>query len=268
MLENIWPRRNVSQSDTKGCHWIRRKRNRAEQHTNSSSSMKTIFKWHLSVMILLLLLLNIHPFHFVSKTAADRSFLWFSHFFHNSQAWGLLFPSHYCPGPPSAQRGCSASLSRCKIGTVKASSTHFFSWQSFSYDSASNRWTQVCLEPTSQFILSAVGLKIKGRIWGKVFRRDLYSRTADAAILGPHVTVCASLSLRSFSSTKLHLTITFGVCCRAVSSASAVRRLNFTPSVSHPHGPDWQASCSFCIWLPQCAANLLLPQIRLTPWGL
>lgn len=218
-------------------------------------------------MILLLLLLNIHTFNFVSKTAADRSFPWFSHFSHISQAWVLLFPSHYCPGPPSTQTGC-VSLSRYKTGAVKAFSAHCFSWLSFSYNSTSSRWTQACLEPTSQFILSAVGLKIKDRIWGKVFRRDLYSRTADAAVLSPHVTVCASLSLRSFSSTKLHLTITFGVCCRAVSSASAVRRLNFPPSVSHPHGPDWQASCSVCIWLPRCTASLLLPQIRLTPWGL
>lgn len=219
-------------------------------------------------MILLLLLLNIHTSHFVSKIAADRSFPWFSRFSHTSQAWGLLFPSHYCPGPPSAQTVCSVSLSRYKTWAVKSSSTCFFSWQSFSYDSTSSRWTQICLESTSKFILPAVGLKKKYSIWGKVFRRDLYSRTADAAIVSPHVTACASLSLRSFSSTKLHLTITFGVCCRAVSSASAVRRLNFTPSVSHPHGPDWQASCSVCIWLPQCAANLLLPQIRLTPWGL
>lgn len=110
-------------------------------------------------MILLLLLLNIHTSHFVSKIAADRSFPWFSHFSHTSQAWGLLFPSHYCPGPPSAQTGCSVSLSRYKTWAVKSSSTCFFSWQSFSYDSTSSRWTQICLESTSKFILPVVGLK-------------------------------------------------------------------------------------------------------------
>lgn len=126
MYENIWPRWNVSLSDTKGCQSIRRKRNWAEQCTKSSSSMKSIFKLHLYVMTLQLLLLKIHTSHFVSTIAADRSFPWFSHFSLTSQARGLFFPSLYCPGPPSAQTGCSVSLGRYKIWAVKASSTHFF----------------------------------------------------------------------------------------------------------------------------------------------
>lgn len=264
MFENIWSRWNVSQSDAKGGQWVRR--NWAEHHTNSRSSMKTIFKLHLSAMVLLLLLLN--TFHFVRKIAARRSFPWFSHFSPTSQAWGLLFPSHYCPGPPSAQTGCFVCLKQVQNLGCQGFFHPLLQLTVLQLWFNLQQETQVCLGPTSQFILSVVGLKIKHRIWGEIFRRDVYSRTADAAVFSPHVTVCASLSLRSFSSTKLHLTITFGVCCRAVSSASAVRRLNFTPSVSHPRGPDWQASCSVCIWLPQCAANLLLPQIRLTPWGL
>lgn len=87
----------------------------------------------------------------------------------------------------------------------------------------------------------------------------MYGGTADATVIILHVTVSASLSLRSYSSTKLHLTIAFGVCCRAVSPASAVRRLNFTPTVPYPHSHDWQASCGVCIWLPRLTASPLLP---------
>lgn len=97
------------------------------------------------------------------------------------------------------------------------------------------------------------------RIWDKVLGSGLYSRTDDATNVTLPVTVCASPRLWSPSSTKLHLAITFGVCCRAVSPPSAVRRLNFAPSVPYHKAPGWQASCDVCIRLPQCTTSRLHP---------
>lgn len=102
-------------------------------------------------------------------------------------------------------------------------------------------------------------LKIN-RIWGKVLGSELCIRTTDATNITLFVTVCASLSLRLSSSTELHLPITFGVCCGAVSPWSAVRKLNFTPSVPHHRAPGWQASCGVCIWLPWHAASWIRPR--------
>lgn len=102
--------------------------------------------------------------------------------------------------------------------------------------------------------------KKNNRIWGNVLGSRLCSRTADATNFTLLVTVCVSLSLRLSSSTELHLPITFGVCCGAVSPWSAVRRLNFTPSVPHHRAPGWQASCGVCIWLPWHAASWIHPR--------
>lgn len=93
---------------------------------------------------------------FVRKNTANSSFPWFSRLSHIQQVWGLLFSSHHNPGLLSTQAGCSASPSGYKTWAVKFSSTAFFSWRSFSYDSAFTRWTEICLEPTSRFILSVV----------------------------------------------------------------------------------------------------------------
>lgn len=94
----------------------------------------------------------------------------------------------------------------------------------------------------------------------KVLRRATERRKVDVMLC---LAVCATLSLRSFSPTSffwnLNLTITFGVCVRAVSSTSTVRSLNSAPSVPHHKVLDWQASCGVCIWLAQYPARAFLP---------
>lgn len=118
-------------------------------HSHAGSPMKRKFDLCLSVITPpLLLLLNVHTSHSVSKVSANRSFPWFSCPSHTEQVWGDFSLPTATQNHP-LHKPLVLPLSRHKTRAVKFSSTSFFSWQSFSYDSASSRGAQNRLEPAS-----------------------------------------------------------------------------------------------------------------------